>query len=119
MKQHQTLDDKINHSLQLIEQRLVKYLASVTKLRENFKEKMIDKTLHENKLRQNHKKRVLTSKQKTSRLIATQKKEKRLHKIHMDQHEKREQSILNKKHQSIEFWLKKSYQFKIKTLDFS
>lgn len=119
MKQHQTLDDKINHSLQLIEQRLVKYLASVTKLRENFKEKMIDKTLHENKLRQNHKKRVLASKQKTSRLIATQKKEKRLHKIHMDQHEKREQSILNKKHQSIEFWLKKSYQFKIKTLDFS
>ncbi len=119
LKQHQTFDEKMNHSLQLIEKRLVKYLAFVSKLREIYKEIMIDKILHENKLRQSHKKRVLASKQKTSRLIATQKKEKRLHMIQMEQHEKREQSVLNKKHQYIEFWLKKSYQFKIKTLDFS
>lgn len=119
IKQQHAFDEKINHSLQLIEQRLVKYLATVSKLRENFKEKMIDKTLHENKLRYNHKKRIMASKQKTSRLIAAQKKEKRLHVLHVEKHEKREQSVLNKKHQSIEFWVKKAYQFKIKSLDFS
>jgi hypothetical protein len=52
-------------------------------------------------------------------MISVHKKEKRLHLIHLDKHEKREQTILNKKHQSIEFWLKKSYQFKLKSLDFN
>lgn len=115
-KQH-NYDEKITNALNSIEQRLIKYLSFVSKLRENYKDKMIDKTLYETKLRQNHKKRVLHSKQKTSRLISTHKKEKRLHLIHLDKHEKREQTILNKKHQSIEFWLKKSYQFKLKSLD--
>ncbi len=117
-KQHQ-YDEKITNALNSIEQRLIKYLSFVSKLRENYKEKLIDKTLYESKLRQNHKKRVLHSKQKTSRLISSHKKEKRLHLIHLDKHEKREQTILNKKHQSIEFWLKKSYQFKLKSLDFN
>lgn len=117
-KQHQ-YDEKITNALNSIEQRIIKYLSFVTKLRETFKDKMIDKTLYESKLRQNHKKRVIHSKQKTSRMITVHKKEKRLHLIHLDKHEKREQTILNKKHQSIEFWLKKSYQFKLKSLDFN
>ena len=112
-------DEKISSALTSIEQRLIKYLSSVTKLREQYKEKFIDKTLFESKQRQIHKKRVLLSKQKTSRMISMHKKEKRLHLIHLDKHEKREQTILNKKHQSIEFWLKKSYQFKLKSLDFN
>ncbi len=117
-KQHQ-YDEKITNALNSIEQRLIKYLSFVSKFRETYKEKMIDKTLYESKLRQNHKNRVLHSKQKTSLLISNHKKEKRLHLIQLDKHEKREQIILNKKHQSIEFWLKKSYQFKLKSLDFN
>ena len=119
IKKQLQYDDKITNALNSIEQRLIKYLSFVSKLRENYKEKMIDKTLYESKLRQNHKKRVLHSKQKTSLLISNHKKEKRLHLIQLDKHEKREQIILNKKHQSIEFWLKKSYQFKLKSLDFN
>lgn len=118
-KKQQQFDEKITNALNSIEQRTIKYLAFVTKLRESFKDKMIDKTLYESKLRQNHKKRILHSKQKTSRMINLHKKEKRLHLIHLEKYEKREQTILNKKHQSIEFWLKKSYQFKLKSLDFN
>lgn len=118
-KKQQQFDEKITNALNTIEQRIIKYLAFVSKLRESFKDKMIDKTLYESKLRQNHKKRILHSKHKTSRMINLHKKEKRLHQIHLDKHEKREQTILNKKHQSIEFWLKKSYQFKLKSLDFN
>lgn len=119
LKKQQDYDEKISHALSAIEQRLVKYLNSVFKLREVFKDKMIDKTLHETKVNQNYKKRLVVLKQKTSRLVSEHKKEKRLHLIQLDKHEKREQVLLNKKHQSIEFWLKKSYQFKIKTLDFN
>ena len=119
LKKQQDYDEKILHALSSIEQRLVKYLTSVSKLREVYKDKMIDKTLHETKINQNYKKRLVILKQKTSRLITEHKKEKRLHLIQLDKHEKREQVLLHKKHQSIEFWLKKSYQFKIKTLDFN
>ena len=119
LKKQQDYDEKILHALSSIEQRLVKYLTSVSKLREVFKDKMIDKTLHETKISQNYKKRLVMLKQKTSRLVTEHKKEKRLHLIQLDKHEKREQVLLHKKHQSIEFWLKKSYQFKIKTLDFN
>lgn len=117
MKKQNEYDEKMQQALNTIEQRLIKYLAFVEKLRTNFKDKIIDKTLHENKLRQSYKKRIYLSKQKTSKMLSFHKKEKRLHLILLDKHEKREQSVLNKKHQSIEFWVKKSYQFKLKSLD--
>jgi hypothetical protein len=117
IKKQNEYDEKMQQALNTIEQRLVKYLTFVEKLRTNFKDKIIDKTLHENKIRQTYKKRMYLSKQKTSKMLSLHKKEKRLHLILLDKHEKREQSILNKKHQSIEFWVKKSYQFKLKSLD--
>ena len=117
LRKQNDYDEKIQQALNSIEQRLIKYLAFVEKLRSNFKDKIIDKTLYENKIRQSYKKRLMLSKQKTNTMMSLHKKEKRLHLIQWDKHEKREQLILNKKHQSIEFWLKKSYQFKIKTLN--
>ena len=46
IKKQLQYDDKITNALNSIEQRLIKYLSFVSKLRENYKEKMIDKTLY-------------------------------------------------------------------------